>query len=119
MRTPPAARRYLRSVQRYPVPAARDMGDGAPHAQHDQGPPRRDRPVRILSVSEAAALYNFPEERLRRRLDAGGVPGAFKKAENGTAVWCIPEPSLAALGYAPAGAVSAPARTPSPPVGPA
>lgn len=59
-------------------------------------------PVRVLSVSEAAALYNFAEDRLRRRLDAGGVPGAYRSGANGNAAWLIPEPSLIALGYAPA-----------------
>lgn len=57
--------------------------------------------VRVLTMSEAGALYNFPEDRLRRRLEAGGVPGAFKRAQNGSVEWAIPEHSLAALGYVP------------------
>ncbi len=66
-----------------------------------------DPSARILSVTQAAQLYKFPLGRLLRRLDAGGVPGAFKRSDDGTGEWFIPENSLTALGYSPAEAAPA------------
>lgn len=53
----------------------------------------------LLTLEQAADCYNFQPDRLRRRLQAGGVPGAHLDDDGTT--WWIPEKSLAFLGYRP------------------
>ncbi|HUQ40518.1 MAG TPA: helix-turn-helix domain-containing protein [Acidimicrobiales bacterium] len=54
-----------------------------------------------LTLDEVAELYNFDRGRLRRRVLAGGLPGAFMTQTTEGLQWRIPRQSLERLGYTP------------------
>lgn len=70
-----------------------------PEPAAEEPPP----PAETLTLEEAARRYNFSLSRLRRRLTAGGVPGAYTVQTDEGQEWRIPESSLVALGYRPVG----------------
>ncbi|MDQ4098707.1 MAG: hypothetical protein M3144_12685 [Actinomycetota bacterium] len=54
-----------------------------------------------LTLEEAARLYKFPIDRLRRRASSGGLPGAYTVTTAEGTEWRVPRAALAALGYRP------------------
>jgi hypothetical protein len=53
----------------------------------------------LLSIKEATARYSVSDRTLRRRLDAGEIPGAHRVPSTKGELWQIPVASLESLGF--------------------
>lgn len=65
---------------------------------HDPPRPGADE---VLTLEQAAYRYKFSPRQLRRRLDLGGFPGAYRVTTGSDPDWRIPTRSFEALGYVP------------------